>query len=163
MPDDSAVEALSANATESFNVSVTDSGGSSATGSVSVSITAVNDAPVNLSINNNTIARNVAYATSDVTSDNLLSNDQFTNYADGWDKTGVCSSANSTSNTCARVSGNEFQTGPNTAQLKQTVDVAKDLNLTDAQIAEGGVLSWSTEVRMNSNFCMGAYTSDGLQ
>ena len=155
VPDDDKVEALSADAAESFDISVSDGSGANATGTVNVNINAVNDAPVNLSISNAVIPSTVAYGTNEVTSDNLLSNAELANSAAGWDKTNICSS-----NTCGTVTDGMLKTGPNASQLKQDVDLVSALGLTDEQVSKGGVLSWSTEVWMNSNFCMGAYVSD---
>ena len=155
VPDDGKVNALSADTSESFDITVADGSGANATGTVTVNINAVNDAPLNLSISNAVIPSAVAYADSNVTSDNLLSNSDLANSASGWDKTNICSG-----NTCGTVTNGVLKTGPNTTQLKQDVNIVSALGLTDEQVSKGGVLSWSTEVWMNSNFCMGAYVSD---
>ena len=108
-----------------------------------------------------TIPSSVAYTETSITSDNLLSNPTFDGYGSGWTKVGnVCSSASATSNTCSRIDDGKFYAGPQTGGLSQIINPVEILGLSDAQAAKGGTLSWSTEVRLHSNFCMGGSTSD---
>ena len=160
VPLDSSIEGLKADTSEDFTVLVSDGAGGTASSTVSVNITGADDAPL-LNISRASIPSSVAYDETTITSDNLLSNADLSDYATGWERIGsVCTDASSTSNTCSRINNGQFETGPVTGGLSQTINPAEILGLTDAQIQKGGTLSWSTEVKMNSNWCMGSTKSN---
>lgn len=149
VPDDAEIEALSADTSEDFDITVADNGGANTSATITVNINAVNDAPRSLSISNNRIPNNVAYAGQDVTSDNLLTNPDLSNGGQRWSGTNFCQNDSK----CGQINNGVMQTGSDPTELKQTINVASFLQLADDVAAQGGVLSWSTEVWMNTDLC----------